>query len=71
MRCVPLFTVAEGTSGVVFIYCPGGHGEGLRRTHGEAAGTQSGSYFDERNMVNVGTTLPWFPEGRRPAEIPG
>ena len=32
----------------------GGHGEGLRRTYGDAAGTQSGSYFDKRTIVNTG-----------------
>lgn len=33
----------------------GGHGEGLRRTHGEAAGTESGSSFTKRIGVNTGT----------------
>src|SRR3712207_9322700 len=33
----------------------GGHGEGLRRTPGEAAGTQSGSSSVERVTVNTGT----------------
>jgi hypothetical protein len=71
MRCVPLSTDAEGTPWVVFICCPGGYGESLRRTHGEAAGTQSGSYFDKRNMVNVGTTCLWLPDGRHPVGKPG
>ena len=55
-RCVPLSTVAEGTLERFQFARSGGHGEGLRRTHGEAVGTQPGSYFDERNMVNAGTT---------------
>ena len=28
---------------------PGGHGEGLRRSHGEAAGAQLGAYLDNRS----------------------
>jgi len=35
---------------------PGGHGEGLRRSRGEAAGEELGTYPVERLMVNVGTT---------------
>src|SRR3989304_4091656 len=34
----------------------GGHGEGLRRTHGEAAGAKLGTSAAERSVVNVGTT---------------
>ena len=34
---------------------PGGHGEGPRRNHGEAAGTKWGSSPVERTAVNVGT----------------
>ena len=35
----------------------GGHGEGLRRTHGDAAGEKLGASSVERSTVNVGTTL--------------
>jgi hypothetical protein len=34
----------------------GGHGEGLRRSHGEAAGEKLGASPVERSTVNVGTT---------------
>jgi hypothetical protein len=35
----------------------GGHGESLRRTHGDAAGEKLGASSAERSAVNVGTTL--------------
>jgi hypothetical protein len=35
----------------------GGHGEVLRGSRGEAAGTKSGSSFVERITVNTGTVL--------------
>jgi hypothetical protein len=44
---------------------PGGHGEGLRRTHGEAPGAQLGTHPIERFKVNVGTT-----RRRPPANAP-
>ena len=34
---------------------PGGHGESLRRTHGDAAGGELGAHPVDRCMVNVGT----------------
>jgi hypothetical protein len=34
----------------------GGHGEGLRRTHGEAAGEKLGASPVKRSAVNAGTT---------------
>lgn len=34
----------------------GGHGEGLRRTHGDAAGEKLGASSVKRSAVNVGTT---------------
>jgi hypothetical protein len=39
---------------------PGGHGEGLRRTRGEAAGAQLDTSLVDRLVVNAGTvaTLP-------------
>jgi hypothetical protein len=42
--------------------------ESLRRTHGNAAGTQPGSSSAERVAVNTGTACCWFPAaGIRPA----
>jgi hypothetical protein len=35
----------------------GGHGEGLRRSHGDAAGEKLGASPVERSAVNVGTVL--------------
>jgi hypothetical protein len=52
----PLPRGSWGTLGAVYRCCPEGHEEGLRRTHGDAAGTQSGSSFVERMTVNTGTT---------------
>lgn len=43
------------TPGSVYESWPGGHEECLRRTRGDAAGTQSGSYSVERTTVNTGT----------------
>jgi hypothetical protein len=40
----------------------GGHGEGLRRSRGEAAGAEPGSYSDKRITVNTGTAWCRFPE---------
>jgi hypothetical protein len=51
--------------------CPGGHGESPRRSRGEAAGTQSGAYCDERSTVNTGTAQSWFPPGGWPARRVG
>jgi hypothetical protein len=45
----------------------GGHGEGLRRTRGEAAGAQSGADPANRLMVNVGTiSVPPHRRSARP-----
>ena len=43
-----------------------GHGEGLRRSHGDAVGEKLGASLVERSLVNVGTVLPspWFPAGQ-------
>src|ERR1700712_1287656 len=49
------FTWATPTSGST--PRPGGHGESLRRTHGEAAGAELGTDPTNRLMVNVGTIL--------------
>ncbi|GAB7188646.1 hypothetical protein ATKI12_8477 [Kitasatospora sp. Ki12] len=47
---------------------PGGHGEGLRRTHGEATGAQSGSSFADANRSEHGnhpSPVPWPPAASR------
>jgi hypothetical protein len=45
------------TSWLVFRGWRGGHGEGLRRTHGEAAGEKLGAAPVDRSAMNVGTAL--------------
>jgi hypothetical protein len=42
---------------LVFDGWPGDHGEVLRGSRGDAAGTESGSSFVERIAVNMGTVL--------------
>lgn len=56
----------RGTPGLVYESRPGGHEEGLRRTRGDAAGTQLGSSFVERITVNTGTAR----HGSRPCGQP-
>ena len=53
---------AAGTLWAGSLTCKGGHGEGLRRTHGEAAGTESGSSSTQRIGVNTGTARSHFPK---------
>src|SRR6266567_6308863 len=53
-RVPPVLTRRELPASVCY-RPPGGHGEGLRRTRGEAAGTQPGSSSAERTTVNTGT----------------
>ena len=66
-RRVPSCAIAAGTSGQGDRAGPGGHREGLRRTCGEAAGTQPGSSSAERMTVNTGTAWCRFPAaGSRP-----
>jgi hypothetical protein len=59
------------TPGSVYESWPGGHEESLRRTRGDAAGTQSGSYFIERTTVNTGTVpnLALSPASSRPTGL--
>jgi hypothetical protein len=45
------------TPWLVFRGWRGGHGEGLRRTHGEAAGEKLGAVPVDRSAMNVGTIL--------------
>jgi hypothetical protein len=46
-----------GTPGLAFDGSLGDHGEMLRGSRGDAAGTESGSSFVERITVNTGTVL--------------
>src|SRR5688500_13102965 len=48
-------TVSRGTLGWFMGGLPGGHGDVLRGSRGDAAGTKSGSSFIERIAVNTGT----------------
>lgn len=57
----------RATSGRSRVGRPGGHGEGLRRSRGEAAGEELGTNPVERSVVNVGTT----PASPRRAGPPG
>src|SRR4029450_3288240 len=59
------------TPGRVWTRPPGGHGEGPRRNHGEAAGTKWGSSPVERTAVNVGTISVLTHHPGRPARIVG
>jgi len=63
-RCVvdPGVDVGRRTSWVGETRAWGGHGEGLRRSRGEAAGAESGSSSIERITVNTGT-VPGFARG--------
>jgi hypothetical protein len=47
---------------------PGGHGEVLRGSRGDAAGTESGSSFIERSTVNTGT-VPVLPAAVASSEV--
>jgi hypothetical protein len=49
--------VGWATPWPVFRGWRGGHGEGLRRTHGEAAGAKLGAAPVDRSAMNVGTIL--------------
>ncbi len=48
-------TILGGDSASVYEWPTGGHGECLRRNHGEVAGEELGTDPVERLMVNVGT----------------
>jgi hypothetical protein len=63
-QCAPLPLGAAGTSGKYTKAVPGGHGESLRRTHGDAAGAQPGSSSAERVAVNTGSPAPEGPWSR-------
>jgi len=52
VRCFPAGWVYRRESpGRVLLAGPGGHGEGLRRTCGDAAGAEPGSSFGKRTAV--------------------
>ena len=48
----------------------GGHGEGLRRNRGDAAGTKLGISLVDRHIVNVGT-IRGRPSGRVASPVGG
>ena len=58
-RCAPVCRGLRrsGNSWAGFNGWPGDHGEVLRGSRGDAAGTESGSSFVERITVNTGTVL--------------
>jgi hypothetical protein len=60
----PTWTYEEGDSVAVLYADGGGHGEGLRRTRGEAAGEELGTAPVDRCMVNMGT-IPRPPSSSR------
>jgi hypothetical protein len=49
----------------------GGHGDVLRGSRGDAAGTELGSSFVERNTVNVGTVSGFFARHRASSTVVG
>jgi hypothetical protein len=67
-RCRPAPHFGRETSGSVCSLGPGGHGEGLRRSRGDAAGVEPGASPVDRVTVNVGTTSLAF---HRPAPAGG
>jgi len=56
----------RGTLWLAFGGWPGGHGEVLRGSRGDAAGTEPGSSFVKRITVNTGT-VPVLPAAAHPA----
>ena len=70
-RCIPWHFGAMGTSLAGETRVRGGHGESLRRSHGEAAGTELGSSSIERAAVNTGTARCRFPSRSEPARWVG
>ena len=70
-RCTPSHFGASGTSWAGETRVRGGHGEGLRRSHGEAAGTELGSSSIERAAVNTGTARCRLPSRSEPARWVG
>lgn len=55
LRCVPIAGMGWGTLCRGGMSRLGGHGEGLRRSHGDAAGVKPGASPVDRMTVNVGT----------------
>src|SRR5215472_9804674 len=65
VRCFPAgLGYRRESSGLVLLAGLGGHGEGLRRTCGDAAGAEPGSSFSKRAAVNTGTTSLRVPAAR-------
>jgi hypothetical protein len=59
LRCVPICDVGLCMDGELLVGSsmsgPGGRGESLRRSHGDAAGVEPGASPVDRTAVNVGT----------------
>jgi hypothetical protein len=66
--------VGRETPGPACSSGPGGHGEGLRRSRGDAAGVEPGASPVDRAIVNVGTTryrsIALFPAGDEAVDRP-
>src|ERR1700729_4508413 len=60
----------RGTLRLAFDDWPGDHGEVLRGSRGDAAGTEPGSSFAERITVNTGT-VPVPPAAAHPVRLAG
>src|SRR3954467_3953232 len=63
-------SAGRGTPALAFNDRPGDHGEVLRGSRGDAAGTESGSSFIERITVNTGT-VPVLPAVAHPVRPSG
>jgi hypothetical protein len=59
-RCRPAAAGGGELSVRVCSLGPGGHGEGLRRSRGDAAGVEPGASPVDRTAVNVGTRRPFL-----------
>src|SRR5690625_3939388 len=57
--------LARGTAGTVVVLGLADRGEGLRRSHDDAAGAKPGASPVDRTTVNVGTIGTSFPCGDR------
>jgi hypothetical protein len=67
-RCAPAPSCRSGELPERSVFAgPEGHGEGLRHSRGDVAGTESGAYCDKRSAVNTGTVPvpPLASRGRR------
>jgi hypothetical protein len=71
-RCAPAPSCRSGELPERSVFAgPEGHGEGLRHSRGDTAGTESGAYCDKRSAVNTGTVPVPPPCIARPARMLG